>query len=115
MWASQVAPVAKSPTASIGDARDVVSIPGPGKPPGGGNGNPLQYSCLGNPKDRGAWKATVHRITKESDTTKPTCMCETSVPLVPLCLKHFSSLFLPLTVALLSDLSLNIISCDKLS
>ena len=39
-------------------------------PPGGGNGNPLQYSCLGNPMDRGALKATVHGVTEESDTTK---------------------------------------------
>ena len=39
-------------------------IPGSGRSPGGGNGNPLQYSCLGNPKDKGAWRATVHRITR---------------------------------------------------
>ena len=42
-------------------------IPGLGKSPGEGNGNPLQYSCLGNPMDRGTWWATVHEITKESD------------------------------------------------
>ena len=41
-----------------------VLIPGSGKSPGGGNGNPLQYSCLENPMDRGAWQVTVHRITK---------------------------------------------------
>ena len=41
-------------------------IPGSGRCPGEGNGNPLQYSCLGNPKDRGAWQATVHEVT-ESD------------------------------------------------
>ena len=105
----------KNPPASTGDARDLGSIPGLGRSPGGGNGNLLQYSHLGNPKDRGAWKATVLRFTKELDTTKHICMCETSVPVVPLCPKHFSSLFLPLTVALLSDLSLNIISCDKSS
>ena len=46
---------------------DVGSIPGSGKSPGGGNGNPLQYSCLENPKDRGAWWVTVHRIA-ESQT-----------------------------------------------
>ena len=40
------------------------SISGSGRSPGGGNGNPLQYSCLGNPLDRGAWRATVHRTTK---------------------------------------------------
>jgi len=40
-----------------------------GKSPAEGNGNPLQYSCLGNPMDRGAWQATVHRVAKESDIT----------------------------------------------
>ena len=44
-------------------------IPGLGRSPGGGHGNPLQYSCLENPMDRGAWRATVHRVTK-LDTTK---------------------------------------------
>ena len=53
--------VVKNPPAKTGDAG---SIPGLGGSPGEGNGNPLQYSCLGNPKDRGAWWATVHRITK---------------------------------------------------
>ena len=43
--------------------RDQSSIPGSGRPPGGGNGNPLQYSCLKNPMDRGAWWATVHGVT----------------------------------------------------
>ena len=44
--------------------RDTSSIPGSGRSPGGGNGNPLQYSCLENPKDRGAWEAEVHGVTK---------------------------------------------------
>ena len=48
------------------DAGVVGSIPGS---PGEGNGNPLQYSCLENPMDRGAWQATVHGVAKESDTT----------------------------------------------
>ena len=48
------------------DARDLGSIPGSGRSLGGENGNPLQYSCLGNPKDRGAWWATVHGV-EESD------------------------------------------------
>ena len=50
-------------------AGDTDSIPGSGRSPGEGNGNPLQYSCLGNPVDRGAWLATVHGVTKELDTT----------------------------------------------
>jgi len=49
------------------DTRDSGSIPGSGRYPGKGNGNPLQSSCLGNPMDRGAWWATVHEVTKESD------------------------------------------------
>ena len=51
------------------NAGDAGSIPGWGKSPGEGNGNPLQYSCLENPMDRGAWQATVYWVTKESDTT----------------------------------------------
>ena len=43
---------------------DPDSIPGLGRPPGGGHGNPLQYSCLENPMDRGAWQAIVHRVAK---------------------------------------------------
>ena len=54
----------KNPPANAGDIRDLNSIPGLGRSPGGGNGNPLQYSCLENPMDRGAWKATVHWVTK---------------------------------------------------
>ena len=54
--------------ASLGDTRDAGSIPGWGRSPGVGNGNPLQYSCLEHPMDRGAWRATLH----ESDVTKRT-------------------------------------------
>ena len=50
--------------------RDEGSIPGLGGSPGEGNGNPLQYSCLENPMDRGAWRAAVHGVTKESDMTE---------------------------------------------
>ena len=46
------------------------STPGPGRSPGEGNGDPLQYSCLEYPMDRGAWQATVHGVAKESDTTE---------------------------------------------
>ena len=52
------------------NARDAGSIPGSERSPGVGNGNPLQYSCLGYPMDRGAWRATVHGVAKELDTTK---------------------------------------------
>ena len=51
------------------DAGDAGSIPGLGRSPGGGNGNPLQCSCLGNPMDRGAWWAIVHRGAKSRDRT----------------------------------------------
>ena len=57
--ASQAVLVVKNPPASAGDIRDVGSIPGLGRPPGGGHGNPLQHSCLENPRDRGAWWAQV--------------------------------------------------------
>ena len=56
----------KESTCSVGVA---VSIPGLGRSPGEGNGNPLQYSCLGDLRDRGDWQTTVHRIAKELDTT----------------------------------------------
>ena len=61
---SQVALVVKSPPANAGDTRDPVSIPGSGRSSGGGNGNPLQYSCLENPMDRGVLGATVHGVAK---------------------------------------------------
>ena len=54
----------KESTYSEGDTGDMGSIPGSGKSPGGGHGNPLQYSCLENPMDRGAWQATVHGVKK---------------------------------------------------
>jgi len=59
---SQVALVVKNPPANAGDVRDVSSIPRSGRSPGEGNGNLLQYSCLENPRDRAAWRATVQRI-----------------------------------------------------
>ena len=54
----------KNLPANAGDLRDGGSIPGLGRSPGGGHGNPLQYSCLENPMDRGAWQAPVHGVTK---------------------------------------------------
>ena len=62
--ASQVALVVKDLPANAGDIRDVGSIPGSGRSPGGGIGNPLQYSCLENPMERGAWQATDHMVSK---------------------------------------------------
>ena len=59
--------VVKNPPANAGDAD---SIPGSGRSPEGGNGYSLQYSCLENPMDRGAWRAIVHGVTKESDMTE---------------------------------------------
>ena len=61
--ASQVVLVVKNPPANAGDKRDSGLIPGLGRSPGGGHGNSLQYSCLENPMDRGAWRATVHGVT----------------------------------------------------
>ena len=57
----------KNLPANAGDTGDVGSIPGWGRSPGERNGNPLQYSCLGNPMDRGAWWATAHGVAKDSD------------------------------------------------
>ena len=56
--------VVKNPSSDAGDSREVSSVPGWGRSPGGGNGNPLRYSCLGNPMDRGAWWAIVLRGAK---------------------------------------------------
>ena len=60
----QVVLVVNNPAANAGDTRDTSSISGSGRSPGEGNGNPLQYSCLEDPTDRGAWWATVHGVTK---------------------------------------------------
>ena len=60
--------VVKNPPVNAVEAGDVGSIPGSSRSLGGGNGNPLQYSCLENPLDRGAWWATVHEVIK-SETT----------------------------------------------
>ena len=62
----------KNLPANAGDVRDTGSIPGSGRSPGGGHGNPRQYSCLVNPMDRGAWWATDHGVAKSCDTTEVT-------------------------------------------
>ena len=76
LWPAPVTQVVKNLTSNAGDARDVGSIPKSERSTGGGNDNLLQYSCLENPMDRGAWWATVHRVTKSwtrlSDWTIPT-------------------------------------------
>ena len=70
--ASQVVPVVKNLPANAGHLRDADSVPGSGRSPGGGHGNLLQYTCLENPVDGGAWWATVHGVTRESDTKEAT-------------------------------------------
>ena len=62
--------VVKNSPANAGDLGDLGLIPGRGKSLGGGNGNSLQYSCLENPMDRGAWRATVHRVAKSQTLLK---------------------------------------------
>ena len=67
MWpqlTSHVVSIGKEYACKAGDTREAVSIPGSGRFHGEGNGNPLQYSCLGKLKDRGAWQTTVHEVTK---------------------------------------------------
>ena len=72
IWAAQVAPEVKNPSANAGDSRDtdIGLNPGSGRCPGGGNPNPLQYSCPENPKKRGAWQCSVHRVTKSQTQLK---------------------------------------------
>ena len=60
----------KNLLANAADIRDAGSIPGLGRSPKGGHGNPLQYSCLENPMDRGVWQAIVHRVTKSPTQLK---------------------------------------------
>ena len=79
----------KNPPANVGD---MGSIPGVGRSPGGGNGNPLQYSCLENPMDRGAWRATVHWVAKSQSRLR--------TPLLPSFLIVFSLIFVVVVKAL---------------
>ena len=72
-WASQAVLVVKSSPANAGDIRDVGLVPELGRSPGGGPGNLLQYSCLENPMDRGAWQAIVHGVTKNWTWLKQPC------------------------------------------
>ena len=68
--ASQIALMVKNTPTNAGDVRDTGSIPGSGRSPRGGNGNPFQYSCLENPMDIGAWWAIVHRVTQSQTQLK---------------------------------------------
>ena len=70
--ASPGGPMGKESTCNAGDTEDVGSITGLGRSHGGGHGNPLQYSCLENPKNRGAWQAPVHRAADRQTTTEAT-------------------------------------------
>ena len=67
---SQVVLVVNNPPANIGDLRDERSVPGSGSSPGEGHSNPLWYCCLESPMERGAWRATVHRVTKSQTWLK---------------------------------------------
>ena len=64
-WAPKVSLLLKDPPADAGDVRGLGCIPGLQSSPGAGHGNPPQYSCLENPMHRGAWRATVHRVTEQ--------------------------------------------------
>ena len=93
MWTSvsQVVLVVKNSPANAKDARDASSIPGSGRSPGEGNGNPLQYSCLGNPMDRGTWQATVHWVTKSWTWLKllgSLWKCGEKIPGEPTCFRQ---------------------------
>ena len=88
--------VVKNPSANARDAGEVGLIPGLGRSPGGGNGNSLQYSCLGNPMDRGAWWATVDGIPK-SDLTKQACKMVGRILTQDLAFSGFGGLGLSLT------------------
>ena len=75
-WTSQVVLVVKNPPTNVGDIRDVCSVPGSGRSPGGGHGNPLQYSCLENPMNRGAWQVIVPRVPWWGGLHAPTTLLE---------------------------------------
>ena len=83
--ASQVLLVVNNPPANAGDIRDLGSIPRLGRSPGGGHGNPLQYSCLEKPMDRGAWWATVNEVVKNQTRWKGLIQ-RTYICLLGLCL-----------------------------
>ena len=110
--------------AIVGDTGVVGLVPGLGRAPKGGNGSPLQYSCLGNLMDRGAWWATAHEVTEESDTTEQLSMlfffkvyCCSSrflFTLTVVVVVLFAHLFSTLTGLNLLSLALHSVSTDAL-
>ena len=77
--------VLKNPLASAGDLRDAGSASGSGRSPGEGNGTPLQYSCLENPTDRGAWRATVHGVAGSDAAEHPCKLCGKFISHIYIC------------------------------
>ena len=75
--------VVKNPLVHAGDTRHEGSIPGSRRSPGEGHGNPLQYSCLGNPMDRGGWRATAHGTAELDHNNLPSKSPTPSTPSVP--------------------------------
>ena len=71
-WSHPRGSAVKNQPANAGDVRDASSIPGSGRTPGGGHGTLLQYSCLENSMDIGAWQVMVHSVARESDITEAT-------------------------------------------
>ena len=93
--------VVKNPPPMEGNSGDVVSIPGSRRSPREGNGHPLQFSCLGNPMDRGAWRATVHGVTQTEEPGRLLCVRNTHTLSACLCLflRVCLSLYLSLSVS----------------
>ena len=83
-WASQVALAVKNPPSNAGNIKDSSLIPGLGRSPEDGHGNPPQHSCLENPMNRGAWWATVHRVTKSWTRLKQLSMHTITIVCIPI-------------------------------
>ena len=92
-WASQVAQVVKNPPASAGDAGGTGSIPGSGRSPGEGNGNPLQCSCLENPRDGGAWWAAIYGVAQSRTRLKRLSSSSRSNMFINILSSHMWSLY----------------------
>ena len=103
-WASQVTLVVKILPANAEDARDVGSIPGSGRSLGGGDGDPLHYSCLGNPMDRGTWRATVLGVTKSQTWLNTWAQLKLNLSMA---IPHGFQTFLPLILWMVNCLSVH--------